>query len=84
MVLYFAVVHSWMLAYFPEEVQREVWEKNLDATIASSFAPFKNEITPVEGGYQLNGTWGFSSGITHSEYVMVQGYVDVDPKQGCQ
>ncbi|MED3690625.1 hypothetical protein P4534_17770 [Peribacillus butanolivorans] len=37
-----AIRHSWMLAYFPEDTQSEVWEKNLDATIASFFAPFPN------------------------------------------
>ncbi|MDR7236387.1 acyl-CoA dehydrogenase family protein [Neobacillus drentensis] len=77
------VVHSWMLAYFPEEAQAEVWEKNLDATIASSFASFpKNEIVTVEGGYKIDGTWGFSSGIEHSDYVMIQGNIDVNPANG--
>ena len=77
------VVHSWMLAYFPEGAQREVWEKNLDATIASSFASFpKNEILTVEDGYQINGTWGFSSGIDHSDYVMIQGNIDVNQETG--
>ena len=77
------LVHSWMLAYFPEEAQREVWEKNLDATIASSFDSITtNEVISVEGGYQINGTWGFSSGIDHSDYVMIQGNVDVNPETG--
>ncbi|MEH7414916.1 acyl-CoA dehydrogenase family protein [Neobacillus drentensis] len=77
------VVHSWMLAYFPEEAQRYVWAKNLDATIASSFAPFPtNEVKPVDGGYQISGTWGFSSGINHSDYVMIQGNVGLNPETG--
>lgn len=77
------VVHSWMLAYFPDQAQRDVWEKNLDTTIASSFAPFPtNEIISVDGGYQINGTWGFSSGINHSDYVMIQGNVGVNPENG--
>ena len=42
----------------------------------------KNEITPVDGGYQVNGTWGFSSGITHSDYIMAQGNIDVNPETG--
>ena len=72
-----------MLASFPEEVQREVWEKNPDASIASSFNPFPtNKVISVEGGYQLNGEWGFSSGIDHGEWVMVMGFVDVDPSDG--
>ncbi len=37
------LAHSWMLAYFPEEAQRDVWEKNLDAGIASSFNQFTTE-----------------------------------------
>ena len=77
-----AVVHAWQLAFFPEEAQREVWNKNLDAIIASSFAPLKNEIIPVDGGYKVTGTWGFSSGITHSDYIMAQGNIDVDPETG--
>ncbi|MEH7414917.1 acyl-CoA dehydrogenase family protein [Neobacillus drentensis] len=77
------VIHSWMLAYFPEEVQGEVWEKDLDARIASSFNPFPtNKVISVDGGYQLNGQWGFSSGIEHSDWVMVMGFVDVDPSDG--
>ncbi|AMM93028.1 hypothetical protein UP17_11290 [Peribacillus simplex] len=37
-----AIRHSWMIAYFPEGTQSEAWEKNIDATIAFSFAPFPN------------------------------------------
>ena len=76
------VVHAWQLAIFPEQAQAEVWGKNLDATIASSFAPLKNEVKPVDGGYLVNGTWGFSSGITHSDYIMAQGNIGVDPETG--
>ena len=42
----------------------------------------KNEIISVDGGYQVNGTWGFSSGISHSDYVMIQGNIDVNPETG--
>ena len=70
------------LHFSQKKHKREVWEKNLDATIASSFAPLKNEIKPVDGGYQVNGIWGFSSGITHSDYIMAQGNIDVDPETG--
>ena len=57
--------------------------KNLDATIATSFASFpKNEILSVEDGYQINGTWGFSSGVGHSDYVMIQGNIDVNQETG--
>ncbi|WP_428908082.1 hypothetical protein [Niallia sp. Krafla_26] len=77
------VIHSWMFAYFPEQVQREVWENNQDASIASSFNPAPgNTVVSVDGGYLLNGEWGYSSGINHGEWVMVMGFVDVNPENG--
>lgn len=77
------VIHSWMFAYFQEEVQCEVWGNNPDASIASSFNPAPtNKVISVEGGYQLNGEWGYSSGINHGEWVMLMGFVDVNPENG--
>lgn len=77
------VVHSWMLAYYPEEAQREVWEKDINAKIASSFNWIPtNEVIPVDGGYRVSGQWGYSSGIDHSDYIMAQANVDVDPETG--
>ncbi len=74
------VVHAWMLAYYPEEAQREVWGATPDARIASSFAPLpKCEVVPVEGGYRVNGQWGFSSGIEHSDYIMAQANIGMNP-----
>ena len=34
------------------------------------------------GATIVNGTWGFSSGITHSDYIMAQGNIGVDPETG--
>jgi 3-hydroxy-9,10-secoandrosta-1,3,5(10)-triene-9,17-dione monooxygenase len=66
------VMHSWMLAYWPEKAQKEIWNANPDACIASSFnAAPASKVEKVEGGYQISGEWGFSSGIDHSEWVMV-------------
>ncbi|MEB3100089.1 acyl-CoA dehydrogenase family protein [Ferviditalea candida] len=66
------VVHSWMLAYFPEAAQRDVWGENPDACITTSFSPFsENQVTPVEGGYLVNGDWGYSSGVDHSDWAML-------------
>ena len=35
----FLNIHSWVLAYFPEEAQRDVWGGNPDALLATSFIP---------------------------------------------
>ncbi|MEH7114177.1 acyl-CoA dehydrogenase family protein [Neobacillus niacini] len=70
------VLHSWMLAYYPEEAQQEVWGENPDACIASSFGSLPgNEIKQVKGGYTVSGEWGFSSGINHSDWIMISTVV---------
>ncbi|KQL45992.1 hypothetical protein AN963_13350 [Brevibacillus choshinensis] len=66
------VLHSWMLAYYSEEAQQEVWGENADACIASSFGGSPaNRVTRVEEGYLVEGEWGFSSGIDHSDWAMI-------------
>ncbi|WP_400164520.1 acyl-CoA dehydrogenase family protein [Brevibacillus sp. TJ4] len=69
------VLHSWMLAYYPEQAQQEIWGENPDACIASSFGSPKSEVKKVEGGYRISGTWGFSSGVDHSGWAMLFGSV---------
>lgn len=66
------VLHNWMVAFWPEQAQADVWHATPDACVASSFNPAPGsscEITP--GGYRLNGKWSFSSGIDHSDWVIV-------------
>ncbi|MED4751975.1 acyl-CoA dehydrogenase family protein [Brevibacillus choshinensis] len=66
------VLHSWMLAYYSEEAQQEVWGENPDACIASSFGGSPaNRVKRVEEGYLVEGEWGFSSGIDHSDWAMI-------------
>lgn len=65
-------LHSFMLAGWPEQAQKDVWERSQNALIASAFAPVGKFIR-VDGGFQLSGKWSFSSGIDHSLWVMVGG-----------
>lgn len=66
------LLHSWMLAFFPNEAQADVWKDNPDACLATSINPSPDaEILKVQGGYQLSGKWGFSSGINHCDWVMI-------------
>lgn len=71
------LVHQWMLAGWPEEAQQEIWSANPDANIATAFAsPKDGEIVRVDGGYRISGIWPYSSGIHHSEWVMVTAFVE--------
>src|SRR5215470_14780979 len=66
--------HAGILAHFPDEAQHDVWDQDLDACIATSAAPTgKAEMAP--GGYRLNGQWSWSSGIRHSQWVMIGGLI---------
>ena len=66
--------HAGILAHFPDEAQHDVWDKNRDACIATSAAP-TGKAEPASGGYRLDGQWSWSSGIRHSQWVMIGGLI---------
>lgn len=66
------LLHNWMVAFLPDQAQADVWRNNPDACVATSINPASgSEVTRVEGGYRLNGKWGFSSGINHCDWAMI-------------
>jgi 3-hydroxy-9,10-secoandrosta-1,3,5(10)-triene-9,17-dione monooxygenase len=76
----FFVVHAYFLALFPEQAQRDVWEENLDALIATSFVP-SGQLTVTEGGYILKGKWQWLSGIDHSSWAMLNAHSESQEAQ---
>jgi len=70
------VLHSWMLASFPEEAQKEIWGADPNATMSSSFTQTPNNTAvKVDGGFIVNGEWGYSSGIDHCDWALILGTV---------
>ncbi|WP_433567287.1 3-hydroxy-9,10-secoandrosta-1,3,5(10)-triene-9,17-dione monooxygenase oxygenase subunit [Nocardia sp. CA-151230] len=67
-------IHNWHLALFDQRAQQDVWGENTDARVASSYAPM-GAGTTVDGGYLVNGTWAWSSGCDHADWVFVGGPV---------
>jgi 3-hydroxy-9,10-secoandrosta-1,3,5(10)-triene-9,17-dione monooxygenase len=70
-------VHPWQLALFNKEAQDEIYGENgskADTLVASTYMP-TGVGTPVEGGYQLSGGWGFSSGSKHCDWIILGGIV---------
>jgi 3-hydroxy-9,10-secoandrosta-1,3,5(10)-triene-9,17-dione monooxygenase len=63
--------HAWMMSLFPEQAQEDLWGERPSTLISTSVAPRHQEIRRVPGGYQLSGSWGFSSGCDHANWVMV-------------
>lgn len=63
--------HHWMLGFFDPKAQREVWEENPDALIASSFALATGNAKKTDGGFIINGRSPFSSGVNNSDWNLI-------------
>src|SRR3989475_4768618 len=63
--------HHWILGYSDPETQREVWDANPDALIASSIALAAGRGRKAPGGFIVNGRWPFSSAVDNSEWNML-------------
>src|SRR4051794_14410734 len=63
--------HHWILGYYEPETQREVWEANPDALIASSIALAAGRGRKAPGGFIVNGRWPFSSAVDNSDWNML-------------
>ena len=67
-------VHPWQLARYPVEAQRDVWGEDSSVLVASTYMPVA-KVTPVKGGYQVSGRWGFSSAlIVKNKMIISDGY----------
>jgi 3-hydroxy-9,10-secoandrosta-1,3,5(10)-triene-9,17-dione monooxygenase len=70
--------HHWILGYYDPETQREVWEANPDALIASSIALAAGRARKADGGFIVNGRWPFSSAVDNCEWNMLAVTVHAD------
>jgi 3-hydroxy-9,10-secoandrosta-1,3,5(10)-triene-9,17-dione monooxygenase len=70
--------HHWMLGMFDKRAQDEVWSKDANALIASSFIFPAGRARKVDGGYVLSGSWPFSSGVESCEWNMLASVVSSD------
>jgi 3-hydroxy-9,10-secoandrosta-1,3,5(10)-triene-9,17-dione monooxygenase len=70
--------HHWMLGMFDKRAQDEVWDKDPDTLIASSFIFPAGRARKVDGGYLLRGSWPFSSGVESCEWNMLGSVVSSD------
>ena len=67
--------HHWMLGMFHKRAQDMVWNKDVNALIASSFIFPAGRARKVDSGYVLRGSWPFSSGVDSSEWNMLASVV---------
>ena len=63
--------HHRLLALWDPKAQEEIWGDNPDMLIASGIAFAQGKARKVDGGYVINGRWGFSSGVDVSTWNML-------------
>jgi alkylation response protein AidB-like acyl-CoA dehydrogenase len=75
--------HNWCVALMPERAQAEIFAN--PRTLTASIFRYPATVKPVDGGYRLtNGRGRFSSGIDHSDWVLLGITVDrgSEPPEG--
>lgn len=73
----YAVIEElfWVLATFPEEAQREIWEEDPAALACASVVPTGSAAKDGDG-YRLNGDWHYLSGSDHASWVFLTATCD--------
>jgi len=66
--------HQWLIGFFPEQFQQEVWGNFPYLTSAGSAFPMGRAIN-VEGGYRVSGHFRWGSGILYAQWVFVMAAV---------
>jgi alkylation response protein AidB-like acyl-CoA dehydrogenase len=62
--------HSWVLASYPAEAQREVWGEDPTAMSCASLVPTGTG-ERVAGGVRVTGRWPFASGCDHAQWAIL-------------
>lgn len=70
-------VHPWQLARYDVQAQEDVWGEDITTLVGSTYMPVA-KVTPVEGGYNISGRWGFSSGSEHCKWSLLGGIIPPD------
>ncbi|NLP64877.1 acyl-CoA dehydrogenase family protein [Paraburkholderia sacchari] len=74
-------VHPWQLALFDPKAQSDVWGKDADTLVASTYMPVA-KVTPEAGGFRISGRWSFSSGCEHASWIFLGGMVPPQAEGG--
>jgi resorcinol 4-hydroxylase (FADH2) len=72
--------HQWLVACFPEQAQKDVWQDNPNALICGSYAPVSKAILDGDG-YRVSGKWAFASGCDSADWALCAALIpsDTDP-----
>ncbi len=67
-------LHNWFVGWWPRQAQETVFAGDEHPLTAIVLAP-RGKAEKVDGGYKVNGTWEYASGVEESNFVGVAGVV---------
>ena len=73
----FYMEHNWMLAQFPVAAQDEIFGAQPYILAPASISP-TGAAEKVEGGYIINGRWGWGTGSAHGDWAILNGIVQTE------
>jgi alkylation response protein AidB-like acyl-CoA dehydrogenase len=62
--------HQILVGMFDSKAADDVWGEDPDNLVSAGFRP-SGKAEPVEGGWQVTGRWGWSSGCDHAGWLIV-------------
>ena len=62
--------HQILVGMFDTNAADDVWADNPDALVSAGFTP-SGSAEPVPGGWKLTGSWGWSSGCDHADWLVL-------------
>ncbi len=74
----FLVMHSWLLTKFPERARSEFFTAERPWALAPAPLAPTGTLTAAEGGYRVDGSWEWATGVHHADWVMVHA-VQTEP-----
>ena len=76
----FCAEHNWMLSHFPEESQAEIWGGAFPYIIAPAVTAPPGKAVRTNGGFIVNGTWKWGTGVMHADWILASALLIVDPR----
>jgi alkylation response protein AidB-like acyl-CoA dehydrogenase len=73
--------HQWLVASFPAQAQRDVWDNNPSALVCGSYAPVC-KAEAVDGGYLISGRWSFASGCDCAQWSLCAAILPASAERG--
>lgn len=66
--------HPYELALFDDRAQQDVWGSDTGVIVSSTYQPV-GKVERAEDGFYLSGHWGFSTGSSHCDWVLLGAMV---------